>query len=66
MGQIDIAMRQYLSDNERFADLFNGVFFRGKKVIKSEELAEASEVYGELAIDSEGKPGKSTSRIREI
>ena len=35
----------YFDDNSRFADLFNGVLFRGRPEICPEELEEASERY---------------------
>lgn len=38
MGKYDEAMYLYLSDNERFADLFNAVFFDGERVLRGELL----------------------------
>lgn len=38
MGKGDTAGKQWLSDKERFADLFNGTVFQGKQVIKAEEF----------------------------
>ena len=37
MGNESNVMCDYLSDNQRFADLFNGGFFKGQPVIKAEE-----------------------------
>lgn len=34
----DIVLKNYWSDNERFADLFNAALFEGKQVISPEEL----------------------------
>lgn len=34
----DIVLKNYWSDNEQFADIFNAVLFEGKQVIKPEEL----------------------------
>ena len=34
----DTVLKNYWSDNEQFADLFNAVLFQGKQVIKPEEL----------------------------
>ena len=45
MGKISNTMNHYFSDNHRFADLFNVVFFQGKPVVRAEELSEVSEVY---------------------
>ena len=38
MGKADIAVKNWLSDNERFADLFNGMIFGGRQVVRPEEL----------------------------
>ena len=43
MGKYDEAIYNYLSDNDRFADLFNAVFFDGKQVLKGEMLESDSE-----------------------
>lgn len=34
----DTVLKNYWSDNEQFADIFNAVLFKGKQVIKPEEL----------------------------
>ena len=36
----DVVIKNYWNDNERFADLYNAVLFRGKQVIRAEELKE--------------------------
>ena len=36
----DLCEKRFFSDEERFADLFNGVVFQGKRVLKPEELME--------------------------
>ncbi len=38
MGKADIAVKNWLGNNERFADLFNGIVFGGRQVISPEEL----------------------------
>ena len=38
MGRADIAVKNWLGDRERFADLFNGTIFGGKQIILPEEL----------------------------
>lgn len=48
MGKQNTAMRSFLRDKERFADLFNGVYFQGRPVIQPNSLREASEVYSSL------------------
>lgn len=45
MGKYDDAMYRFLSDNERFADLFNGVLFGGRQVLCAEALEGDSERY---------------------
>ena len=44
MGEVNDVLMDYLRDNVRFADLFNGAFFGGENVIRAEELFEGSEV----------------------
>ena len=34
----DVVLKNYWNNNEQFADLFNGVLYQGKQVIKPEEL----------------------------
>ncbi|MDE6642109.1 MAG: hypothetical protein K2K63_16480 [Acetatifactor sp.] len=48
MGKLNTAMRTFLCDRERFADLFNGVFFQGKPVIRADRLLEGSETYSDM------------------
>ena len=45
MGKISNVINHYLSDNRRFADLFNGVYFQGEPVIRADDLLEGSQVY---------------------
>lgn len=40
MGKADAAVRNWLSDKRRFADLFNGVIFSGREVVTADELEE--------------------------
>ena len=40
MGAKDVKVREFLSNNERFADLFNFYLFHGKQVIKPNDLQE--------------------------
>lgn len=44
MGEKDIRLKVYLSDKDRYADLWNGSVFRGKEVVKAQELKEVSPV----------------------
>lgn len=41
MGKRDISLMDYLSENGYFADMFDAVFYRGRGVIKADELREA-------------------------
>ncbi|MCH5344080.1 MAG: hypothetical protein J1E64_08575 [Acetatifactor sp.] len=68
MGKISNVMNHYFSDNQRFADLFNGVCFQGEAVVKAEELSEASEVYHEVAVNHTRKrcAGNRAERIRDV
>ena len=34
MGKVNDVILEYLDDNERFADLFNGDFFHGEQVVQ--------------------------------
>jgi len=45
MGKIDVVVNRYCSDKVRFADLFNGMFFGGRQIVKPEELTESVSVY---------------------
>lgn len=40
MGKKNIVWNDYISQNERFADLFNGVVFRGRRIIRPEHLTD--------------------------
>lgn len=68
MGKVNNVMRHYVSNKRRFADLFNGVFFHGKKVIRADELTEASEQYTELPTENAEtlETGERLERIRDI
>ena len=60
MGLQNESMLSYLEDNQRFADLFNQLYFKGKQIVDADGLEEASETY-------RGKPGeKDSGRIRDI
>lgn len=42
MGREDILLKEYFRDARRYADLWNGGLFRGKQMIKAEELEDVS------------------------
>lgn len=68
MGKISNSINHYLSDNRRFADLFNGICFRGETVIRAEDLLEGSQVYHETIgeIRQKERDAKRRERIRDI
>lgn len=68
MGENSNMMNYYFSDEKRFADLFNGVFFQGKPVVKAQELSEASEVYHQPEVEKPktGARGKRVERIHDV
>lgn len=59
MGKYDDAMYLFLTDNRRFADLFNGTVFFGEEVLHADALENSSERY---VLD---KP-KTENRYRDI
>ncbi len=71
MGKYDDAMYRYLSDNDRFADLFNAVLFDGRSVVRGEMLEDASERCLDVFLDetsraeTEGQPRYEKS-VRDI
>lgn len=65
MGRADIAVKNWLNDSERFADLFNGVVFGGRQVVRSEELESMDRETDIIVTDKEGKR-KGVQRYRDI
>ena len=67
MGKISNIMNHYFSDNRRFADLFNVVWFK-KDVVTAEELTDIAEVYHEPEAEkvSSGIKSKRKERIRDV
>ncbi|MCM1044124.1 MAG: Rpn family recombination-promoting nuclease/putative transposase [Candidatus Gastranaerophilales bacterium] len=71
MGKYDDALYMYLSDNDRFADLFNAVLFQGERVLRADMLEPDSERYVDnRGIAPKGKKGKRlpamTNSFRDI
>ena len=71
MGKISNSINHYLSDNRRFADLFNGICFQGETVVRAEDLAEGTQVYHGMTQEpgktGQGKKiGERRERIRDI
>lgn len=64
MGKYDDAMYRYLSDNDRFADLFNAVLFDGRSVVQGELLEDASERCVDVISDVVSQAGAGEVRLR--
>ena len=65
MGKQDLLAKKYMSDNEKFADVFNYYLYNGKQVIKSENLKEES--IREIALPySEKHKNTFVEKYREI
>ena len=54
MGKADAAVKIWLNDNERFADLFNGTMFQGEQVILPDELEDLDRETDILVTDKQG------------
>ena len=65
MGKNNTAVRQYLSDTTRFADIVNGTIFGGKQVVHPEELEQVDGESDVLFVDKEGNE-KNVQRYRDI
>ena len=61
MGNKDIATKKYMSDNVRFADVFNYAIYGGRQIIKHDMLKEIS---AEELLLMEGENGKLITRDR--
>lgn len=62
MGKADIAVKNWLSDRERFADLFNGTVFGGKQVVLPEELEDLDRETDIIVTDKDGKEQKKKGK----
>ncbi len=65
MGKNNTAVRQYLSETTRFADIVNGTIFGGKQVVRSEELEPVDGESDVLLADKVGNE-KNIQRYRDI
>lgn len=66
MGKYDKSLYRYLEDNERFADLFNGIHFGGKQIINAQDLENDSEKYVEQETGGNIKHPQTTGRTRDV
>lgn len=65
MGKENAAVRQWMKDRNRFADLYNGYVFGGHQVICPEELEPADSEADILLADKDGKT-REVQRHRDI
>lgn len=65
MGKGDVAIKKYLSEKERFADLWNAILFNGKQIICAEQL-EAVPNESDLIIKDKSGKEKYIQRYRDI
>lgn len=55
MGKPDVALKQWLRDKVRFADLFNGTIFDGEQIIKPEDLTQVNNETNIIINDKNNK-----------
>lgn len=60
MGKADVSLKGYLSNKERFADLFNGYLFEGVQIISPHELVEMNNESNVILPDKMGKKREVT------
>lgn len=65
MGEHNTVMQRWLSDEARFADLFNAAFFDGRQIVKSQALHPADKETNTLLQDKDGK-AMELRRYRDI
>ena len=65
MGQSNAAVRQWMGNPKRFADLFNATVFNGEQVIRPEELEPVDGEEDILLTDKNGKK-QEVHRYRDI
>lgn len=66
MGKKDTKAKEYLSNNERFADLCNVVLFDGEQVISVESLQERDSTEVLSVLGTDGKEVGSQQRWRDL
>ena len=65
MGRADVAVRRWLGDKERFADLFNGTVFQGEEVVLAEDMEE-QKGESSLIVTDKNKNEKAVQKYRDI
>lgn len=67
MGKTDVAVKNWLSQKERFADFFNGTIFDGRQVVLPEELTIMNSEADFIVRDkSDKQKGRAVQRYRDI
>ena len=65
MGKSNIAVKQWLRNKKRFADLFNGTIFQGEQIVLPEELEEIDSESSIIVTDKNHKE-KGVQKYRDI
>ena len=65
MAKEDEVLARYLSDNERYADLINGVTFGGRQVVLAENLSDRDTKTG-YHKEGQAVKGKSNTKYRDL
>ena len=63
MGKSDVVLYNFLEDRDRFADLYNGGWFGGQKIILPGELRELDGRYVDFPAQAKGNKAESKSRM---
>ena len=65
MGKGNAAVKQWMSNRVRYADLFNGIVFQGKQMIMPEDL-ELTETESDILLTDKNRNTKEIQRHRDI
>ncbi len=65
MGKQDLMSKRYMSDNDKFADVFNYYLYNGEQIIKAENLTEKSVSEMIMPLNS-SKTNNSLEKYRDI
>lgn len=65
MAKTDELLKRYLDDDERYADLINGVSFGGRQIVKAEDLSERDTQTG-YHKNTRAVKGKRNTKYRDL
>lgn len=65
MGKVDVSVKHWLKNKERFADLFNGVLFNGRRIVLPQDLCHMDSESDIIITDKKGKD-KAIQRYRDV